>query len=404
VSFPEFLKAQRGAGAHDSEGEFRLDARSAVAHLAKFQLPSENHYLLKLVQVASRLEAETIQFSLRGFRWEARFRAAEAGQAWDMEALARAFSAPTASGDALLGDLVAGLRGCFQRKAQEVQWSVTQGHRGRRVLLGAASMQLEDFTADRPLGTDQAPCGFLLSVRHPRRFFDRPPDSGRAAGLLLRACGFSRVRIVVDGHELERFGSDCYTRHREKPPTLFSSASRPPYCAVLYELAGRDEGFELPRPHETQYAFHGGSLNVWSPALRDGNTLLPDGTTAPAWILFFREGEQGLDMRAVARRARCRFVLAYDRRQAAEGAPLLLALVRQSVRVGVDLGGSRWKAELAPWCGFHLILDDSGLPTDLTGFQVLAEEALSRLLADLSRQRELLRATVEEARSSMAGW
>jgi hypothetical protein len=404
LGFQDFLAQQSAAGAYDSQGAFTMDFAEAAERLATFRLPSENHYLLKVVQVASRLGSDVVRVKMENFRTSIHFRAPSGDGVNDSEAIARAFLAPLEVEVPILADLAAALWGCLGDTTEEILWSFSQGYQGRRFFIRDRTFRSEDFVIDKPMEEGEPPCAFTLSVLHKKtwRFWLYSRRNASAYKLLIDNCGLSRVGISVDGREMERAPGSYFAKHR-RLETAFTDAPANcrPYHIALYELTER-AGFEIQRPSLSQYVVREKHVNVWASATRLHNTLKPDGVSTPSWMLQFRKDNENLSMRAVPKRARCRILLAYDPRGATVGEPLRLTLVRQSVLMDTaslhDV-----LAGLVKWCGCHLILDDDGLRTDLTGFQVIEDGRLLELLESLQPKLDLARSYLEQWRHLASG-
>lgn len=395
TSFEDYLKEQSVEGTFDSKGAFTMDFAEAAERLATFRLPSENHYLLKVVQLASRLGAESLRIKLESFRTSVHFRAPRAGQVTDAEAITRAFLAPLEVTDPLLADLAAALWGCLGESTQEINWSFSQGYRGRRVFIKDLQFRSEDFQIEKPIAEGELPCAFTLSVVRKKtwKFWLNSRRNADAYLLLKNLCGFSRVTLFVDGRELERWESSCFTAHR--PRSGDYGAGRLPYHSALYALTEQG-GFEINRPNLSQYVVRERSYNVWASATRARNSLAPDGISSPAWLLQFHDGKENLSMRSVAKRARCRLFLAFDDKDPAYLEPLRMQIVRQSVLLEVRRDAQRWETEFPKWAGCWVILDEDSLDTDLTGFQIIEDQRLGELLESLEPSLALARLYLEE--------
>lgn len=396
MNFEEFLQEQATEGQYDSEGAFTLNFEEAAERLAAFRLPSPQHYLLKVVQIASRLGATSMRVRLERFRTSVHFRAHQAGAVTDFESITRAFLAPLEVEDPVLADLAAALWGAQSETTQEVLWSFSQGYRGRRVFIKDRVFRTEEFQIEVPIPEGEPPCAFHLSVVH-RKSWQFWTHSGRNADALLlmsQSCLFSRVRIIVDGRTLEKAEGSYPTAHRTTS-TGYGVWSRP--CQnILYELV-EERGFETGRPGLAQYVVRERHYNVWASGTRLGNTLSPDGISSPAWMLQFHSQGRNLSMREVPKFPRCRLVLAYDEKDAKEKVPLRLTIVRQSVLMERQTS-PEWGQGIEKWNGCHLILDDDTLATDLTGFQVIEDENLLRLLKSLESRLDWVKAYFEEGK------
>lgn len=401
--FEDYLAQQRAAGHYDSLGSFTLDFAEAAERLASFRLPSEVHYLLKLVQLASRLGAERVEIKLQAFRTLVTFRAPQSGLVSDLEAITRGFLAPLEVADQPLNDLVGALWGCLSDQTQEVLWSTSQGYRGRRIFLRDATFRAEDFEIDRPLPPGPA-CAFVFSVlRHKTwRFWTTGRHNASAYRLLSERCAASRLVLSVDGRPLEPAGSRFLVQHRRESPRFGANAFRP-YHIILYAMSRPEEGFSLQRPSLSVYVVREQHFNIWASATRVTNTLRPEGYSSPAWLLCFQDLQgQPQSMRLVEKQVPCRLVLAYDEQEAALEQGFRLSLVRHSVLLEAPrLADSA--LDLSAWHGCHLVLDDDTLPTDLTGFQVIEDHQLAQLLSALTPVVEQAKETLRRGRPLLHG-
>jgi hypothetical protein len=401
--FQAFLASQQAEGVYHSEGCFTVDFADAAQRLA-VRLPSENHFLLKMVQLASRLGAESVEIKLERFRSAVHFRAPRASGVNDTAAIARAFLAPLQVADRALSDLVAALWGSLGETTLETVWSFSQGYQGRRLFLRGQKLRAEDFQIQVPLDDQEMPCAFTLSVirRKSWRFWIDGRRNAQAARLLSEQCALSRMAIRLDGRRLETAGGSFLTSHRKVRTVYGETPQARAYQVVVYQLAPPGQGFQLARPSLAQYMVRERHFNVWTSATRVYNELKPDGISTPSWLLQFIEGRKNLGIREVDKLVRCALVLAYDPRAAKDKEELRLTLVRHCVLLQPVATGP-WAEELQAWNGCHLLLEDDSLETDLTGFQVLENERLLQLLRSLTPRLEATRAFLEQGRPLLRG-
>jgi hypothetical protein len=402
--FQQFLTAQSAVGSYDSEGAFTVDFAEAADRLSTFRLPSESHFLLKMVQLASRLEAETVRVKLESFRTSVHFRASQAQGVNDIEAITRGFLAPLEVRQPALADLIAALWGCLGESTQELAWSYSEGYRGRRVFIKDFKFRVEDFQIQIPLADGELPCAFTLSVlrRKTWRFWVHSRRNAEAYRLLWERCLLSRVRVLVDGRPLDRADAAYFASHRPIKGEFGETFANRPFHTALFQLAKENEGFELARPGLSRYLVRDHHFNVWTSGTRVNNSLKPDGFSSPSWMLQFRDNGVNLSMRSVAKRVRCSFVLAYDEVAAAEEAGFRLTFVRQSVLLERQ-DHQEPSFDIKPWHGCHLILDNDTLSTDLTGFQIIEDERLAELLKTLEPQVEIAKSFLAQGRNLLFG-
>lgn len=383
MGLERYLEEQSADGSHESEGVFTLDLSRAAERLTQFRLPSPHHYLLKIVQIASQLGAVEMKFRMERFRTAVHFRAPKSGSVADSEAIYKAFSDPLNVSDPLMNDLVTALLGSLTEHTQEVLWSYSEGHRGRRVFIKDHQFEAKDFILRRPLASDDFPCAYTLSVLHPRiwKFWLASHRIVDAVQLVEQTARFSRVKIRLDGRNLEPAPSNSFIRHR-RVVSYFSENFRP-YRIASYLLSNQEEhAFRIQRPSTANYVVRETNLNLWASGTRLKNTLVPDGLGSPAWVLRFTDGTDDLSMRQVIKAPSCKALLAYCPKQAKAERELRLTLVRNSVVV-FDEDAGEWSERLPFLKGCALILHDHSLPTDLTGFQIIQDKELRARLEAL---------------------
>ena len=64
MSLEKYIESQKRIGAWDSVGKFTLDLQAQALKMSQYQLPSENHQLLKLLQLAVFLGAPSVDMNL----------------------------------------------------------------------------------------------------------------------------------------------------------------------------------------------------------------------------------------------------------------------------------------------------------------------------------------------------
>ncbi len=400
-----FLAGQQAEGKHDSEGVFTVDLAEAAERLVTFRLPSEHHYLLKLVQLATRIGAPILRIKMESFRTSLYFRARSLHGLGQSRALAQAFLSPLEVSDPALSDLVSALWGALGESTLEVGWTVSQGYKGRHVLLKDHKFRVEEFQIETPLSGDELPCAFTFSVvrRKTWRFWTHSRRNADAYRLLVTHCSLSRTELIVDGRPLQKAEGSFFTAHRR-----FSRYGEParatPYHTAYYRLdSSPGSGLKMGRPTLAQYVVRNHHFNLWVSGLRTNNSLLPDGISSPAWMLQFRDpAGDDLSLREVGKIVRCRFLLAFDEQAANNKEELRLTLVRQSVLLQ-RAAPQAPVFDPEPWYGCHLVLDDDTLGTDLTGFQIIEDQRLADLLKSLEPEVKAAKAYFAQGRTLVYG-
>ena len=380
MAVEDFLNNQASEGTLDSEGAFTLDLSRAADKLAKFALPSHSHYLLKIVQVAHHLQADEVKVKIEKFRTVVRFRAPRAGSITDSDAIYKAFADPLEIQDPVMFDLVSGLMGTVTEENLETLWSFSEGHSGRRVFINRERrFSIQDFKLSRPLEEDQHPNAYTLSVLHPRswKFWLGARRRAAAARVLEENCRFSGVKISIDTRELEIHASSVVNDHTKR--TLWGQEgvawAADLRSSILYDMAEPGEQrFCLLRPSLSAYVVRADYMNLWVSGTRVNNTLKPDGISSAAWMLQFRKDDENVSMRFAPKRVPCRAVLGLNYHAPDEDDAFRVKVIRGGVTVlerRMDDYADRFK----DFQGTVLIFCDHELETDLTGLQIIQDEA-----------------------------
>lgn len=388
MSLDSFLQEQKSEGKVDSEGQFTLDLSRAADKLAAFALPSEAHYLLKMVQVAHHLRADEIRVTVERFRTVVRFRAPSGGSITDSESIFRAFSDPLNIQDKILKDLIPALLGTISEHNLETLWSYSQGHTGRRVTIDRKrQFSIQDFTLSRPLEAEEYPYAFTLSVLHPRtwKFWQTARRRANAVKVLESSCRFSGVNVWLDGRMLELAPSSQLNDHLIKRTYLGegSYANRhEPASNILFALSDPEElRFGLARPSFSAYVVREDNLTLWATGTRPNNSLVPDGLSSAAWALQFLQEEQTVSIRFAPKRTRCRAVVTLNLENPGAHLPLLFKVVRNGILVLED-SVSEEDTAFQDFRGCVLVFADDSLETDLTGLQPIRGSRLDERILE----------------------
>ncbi|MFA5506207.1 MAG: hypothetical protein WC314_12700 [Vulcanimicrobiota bacterium] len=382
MELERFLEEQASEGNLESAGlQFSLDLSKAADKLAAFALPSTSHYLLKFVQVAHHLRADVINVKIERYRTVVRFRAPRGGSLTDSESIHRAFADPLAIKDPIMADLVSGLIGTVSGENLETLWSYSQGHKGRRVYIDRKrQFSIKDFVLSRPLDEGDYPFAYTLSVLHPRtwKFWQGARRRAAAAKVLEEHCRYSGVRIVVDAKELESHPSSELNIHlRTTQWTENVGYVHTCHAAdnIVYQLAANHEvPCSILRPSLSAYVVRAHHVNLWVSSIRANNSLKPDGNSSAAWMLQFLNGEQNVSMRYVPKRVLLRTCLCLNLQGEAAEHPLRIKIVRAGVTV-LEQAMDEHAEEFKAFQGCVLLFAEEELETDLTGFQVIQNQA-----------------------------
>lgn len=392
MSLEQFLEGQAAEGSFEGDGNFTLDLSKAADKLAAFALPSHSHYLLKLVQVAHHLGAESLEVCIEPFRTVLRFHATKGGAITDSEAVYHAFCDPLEIKDMVMKDLVSGLLGTITEQNLETLWSYSHGHSGRRVFINRQRrFSIEDFVLSRPRDPDLPPYSYTLSVLHPRswKFWLGARRRAEAQRVVEENCRHSGVRISIDRRETEINTTSELNAHlkRSQRDQYSGYLLIKPLAAlnVLYQLAPENsQRLSVLRPSLSAYVVRGEIYNVWAQGTRIYNTLEPDGESSAAWVLQFHTPDGSISMRHVPKRVECRAVLLVNRDNRGSESPLRLKVVRSGVQVldkVMDKDDTRFRALK----GCVLLFCGHELETDLTGLQVVENDAFTAKVLEHAR-------------------
>lgn len=376
----DFLKDQASDGRLDSEGQFTLDFSKAADKLSAFALPSQVHYLLKIVQVAHHLRAQKVKITIERFRTVVRFRAPSGADITDSEKIFRAFADPLTIKDPIMVDLVSALIGTITEDNLETLWSYSVGHSGRRVYINSQrQFSIKDFTLSQALEPDDDPCSFTLSVLHPKtwKFWLGAKRRASAAKVLESNCRYSGAKIIIDGLEQEINPSsvlNLHLRERQMYQNNYWLYSNVPMDNILYLMASpEDSRFCLTRPSLSAYVVRSEHMNLWASGTRVNNTLKPDGESSAAWMLQFVQEGENVSMRFAPKRVPCRAVLGLNLNNKGKDEVFRVKIVRSGVTV-LEKSMEDFEERFEVFRGCILIFADEELETDLTGFQVIENE------------------------------
>jgi hypothetical protein len=395
MNFENFLQERSALGTYDSEGQFTVDLSKASEKVAAFALPSESHYILKVIQVAHRLRADVIQVQIGRFRTTLHFEL-DRTPSFDMDLLYRAVSDPLSMQDLLLRDLVAALYGTLHKGNSETTWSWERDGVGDRLVIDRdRRVVCQRFEAD----CQSTRFSFSVAHSNPWKFWEGAGRRADAAAIISRACAFSAAKIFVDGQEQSVEMASVVNNHVVVLDLPLNASE--PASNILFEMASADEAaFGLLRPSLSAYLVRRDVMNVWASGMRVNNRMRPDGQSSAAWMLQFRRDDENISMRWVRKRDRYRTVLGLNVDNGGSEAPLQLKLVRSGVTMlEKEMGHDEEIHKVFKGC--TLILADETLETDLTGFQYLQNEAFRDHLLNYAPLVDAARTYCEEGMEMM---
>lgn len=390
MNFERFLQESASTGTFHSEGAFSVDLSKATEKVAAFALPSDSHYLLKGVQVANRLKTETINVSIGRYGTKLSFDCADPGVAGDLQGLHTAVADPLNVEDPLLKDLIALLYGTIKPGNRETTWTCKRGGKAEALVIDS-SRKVRSTRCDVAMeGTEQVT--LELSVTHGDvwKFWLHARRRAQSAAILRKECAFSPARLVIDGWQAETANPSVFNVLEDITDLTDYGLRKHPASNVLFTLPEEgDPVLCLQRPSMSAYLVRKEVMNVWATGMRVNNTLVPDGVSTAAWMLQFRRGGENLSMRWVHKRDLFKSVIAFHFDNKLSKRPPRLQVVRAGVLLcDEEIADSELRAMFR---GCVILLADDALDTDLTGFQLIKNEAYLQAIRRLEPQLEAAR-------------
>lgn len=384
MTFQDYIDEKSEQGSFHSEGSFTLDPSKAAGKFARNALPSDSHYLLKLVQVANQLEVESIDMMLRPTVKIVEFVVPEGEQPIkDVHQVGKALSTPMASTDPVMDNLISALLGSLSSSHRSTELRIRQGQREQRLRLDSSRRAHISSNEGQASAKAAAVIGLSVSHRSSWKFWQTPPKLKAAVSLIQEQCAYSASEITLNGVVLESPPVSVLNEHlREIGGSSFSAIDgsfrlgqkRVAASNILFDLAeSRDSGFSLSRPKSLAYLTQSKVLNLWAPGTRKDNELRPDGQEAPAWMLQFVRDGQGIGLAECPERGLFKAVLVMNIHGPGNHDNLRLKIVRHGVTV-LELLDRDLGLRFDSFRGCTLVIANDDLETDLTGLQVVQNE------------------------------
>lgn len=353
-SLQEFLAQEGAIGKRESSGTFTLDLGRAVEKLRRYQLQEPGFYLLKVLQSAVLAGARRVEVQVR--RWDVKvdFTISEPGSYGYLSQIMSRLDRPAEGRhDSALSYLVCGLQGAMGLGPEMVEWVHVSRQRHEVIQLHGSEISLKRSfqpPADRVVSGASR---FHFYLRKTGRFFSlKHLLRSRAAEseVLVRRGQFAPVELLLDGRPLS---GQRWAPERKESLEIY----------VLAPGRAMDRGFQIELPDLSGYRKMG---DRWqSPK------------TASRRFVQFRSpaAEHAIVDPPKDSRLRCRAVLQVPERSD-EAAQVTF------VRHGVCCS-TRAVALGAP--GTRCLVSAELLRTDLSGLEVIEDEAWQREVNNLSR-------------------
>lgn len=383
MSVQDFIKDKSARGTHVSQGRFTLDLSKAADKLSASALPSEHHYLLKMVQLANRLQTEKIELRIGRAETEFTFQVSQCSSpVCQPEFVAASMANPLQSKDSSVQDLVSALLGTFHPHNKRVTWYLKDGL-SLRILTINEKRDVELWNTELKEAVDGIQ--FCLEIQHRNswKFWQSASRRANTASIVRQHCAFSAARIFIDNRELETPISASLNDHvREIGGGQFNAIvgafettqTRVPASSISFDLAQEGEpALSVLRPSLSSYVVRQDCMNLWAQGTKSNNTLRPDGQSSSAWMLHFRQDGKDISLRLVRKRDRYRAILVMNIHGAGNTEPLRLKIVRHGVLV-LDSQAPTTDTRLDQFQGCVLVLADDRIETDLSGLQLVQNE------------------------------
>ncbi|MFA5508764.1 MAG: hypothetical protein WC314_05090 [Vulcanimicrobiota bacterium] len=378
----DLLGRYRAEGEQDSSGSFTLDPKKALERLAKFQLPTPYHWILKVFQCLHLSGARNVRVDAGINKVDILADAAPLGFA-SMEDLLAQLLADAADSTLSLRHLAAGLQGTLAVQPSQISLAIVRNSEKRSYLLKAGGWRdgLREYVGGsgdsfelklvRSLSEKLGSSWFLLNTDIFDLLFRRKEALDREYKVIDAYCNYSRCQITAG----TRNTNDCsfgrprfigYDIRRDRDP----GKSRPPVLQAMYQrnlIAGSAHAqhhlaeFVVPSEEPGGFVLEGDSYATLT------NRIVPEIRTA---------GEKNGLSRAYAIRmemSEMTKVVFWE-----DG----VMLGRKTVPTGVP--------------GLVALVDARHLRKDLTTLQVLEDNALAALLEEIKLAGEKLRSQILE--------
>lgn len=363
-----FIEAQRAAGSFESAGSFTLALEKAVQKLSSHSLANPEDYILKLVQCAVRLQVAEVHVKLLKRSVLVFFETDAADRTVSIDALSLALAAPLEESDPARAYLAMAICAASGQAPSELMWG--EWSEGEGTILSLAAGRSEVFR--------EAPFPRLEPLAAGRRFFLfflRKPSNGLPMSqtaaehmALSRRCCFSPAPVILDGL---RLGPSLPLAHSTADPVSELTSA---YLGAL-EIRRDDKGPWLHWPaakaEKRPWTSIPEGLCDFCAGLPPVYRLrLPRGFTTPMTEAALFSELYGIPIHLYG----------------SSGLHYVKDGVLMHPVKGHDAGG-----------GAFAVLNGQHLKTDLTGLQVVQDDAV---IQDLARVTEIWKAQIDLMLSS----
>lgn len=387
MSVERYIESQKKQGDLDSAGHFTVDLKAAAFKMSRYRLPSENHLLLKLVQLAVLMGAAEVDIRV-GMRETTLSFLGPGKQLPNFQDSVHALSDPLSAGDGV-GEFVSSLLLCLvSSRSRDFVWRVFQAETSQTLSLDATGQVVFH---GRALPEGEARHEIKLGYRVGWRLWEGAKRRTEALGLLKDSTRFCGLRITANQRKYELSQVAVLNDHvSEFGGSQFNAATgvmqntRGPAVAssVLFSLCSdQRSGVRLKTPPRAAYRNKRGFV-VWDQgsgprAALSGAGLKPDGTEVPAWMLHFVQGDRDCELSEVEDAPLCRAIIILNIHGPGNNEGPRVTVVRHGVTV---LETTETVDGFEDLMGCSLLFVDEELDTDISGLRIVKNEVYYRKL------------------------
>jgi hypothetical protein len=367
MSVEKYIKDQKERGDWDSAGAFTLDLKASSLKMSRYRLPSENHHLLKLLQLAVFLGAPSAKVCLS-------LRESRVSFISKTDPLPASLQDLLSVEDPLEGFAASVLMSGLSARIAAIVWKATTNEKSRTLRLESSGL-VESSGSRLPPGNVRhdfslihpSSWRFWESAQRRREGLDLIRESTRFAGLEIelnqRKPKLTPVAILND--HVSDFGGSQFNA-----ATGVMQNTRGPAVAsnlVFLLSEGTDPRVRVASPPLTAFSEEEGCI-VWAQA-----GLKPDGSEVPTWMLQYISNSQNLSFMDVHEDPLCRAVMVLNIHGPGNMEDLRVTVVRYGVTVLETTESVRGNG-LEDLVGCSLLFADEDLDTDLAGLSVIKNE------------------------------
>ena len=380
MSIEKYIEAQKKRGGWDSAGGFTLDLQAAALKMSRYRLPSENHQLLKILQLAVFLGARRVEvcLSLRESRISFMSETDPLPDAPD------SLKDPLSPEDPLKSFVASVLMSGLSAGLAKIVWKASVGSVSRTLRLESDGL-VESTGSGLPPGDVRH--DFSLVHTSSWKFWEGAKRRREGLDLIRESTRFAALEIELNQKELKLLPVAILNDHvSDFGGSQFNAATgvmqntRGPAVAsnLLFLLCQENQlGVRVASPPLAAFREKEGFI-VWAQgsgarASLTGSGLKPDGSEVPTWMLQYVEGSQELRLAEMRENPPCRAIMALNIHGPGNREGLRVTVIRFGVTV-LETVESAEEHGLEDLVGCSVLFADEDLDTDLAGLSVVKNE------------------------------